>query len=394
MNRKILVTAVAGAIAPMAAQALDVSVSGQVNRAIRFADNGVGSDVQHVDGSASKSRFRFTAEGEAMPGITAGVKMEIGFASNPGGALDIEQADTGAGNADGLNLVDARHSFLYFSGDFGKVSLGNLEAAGNGVMWTSHNGAWMGTEYSPDTNSGLGVMTTGNESAVCGMRTPAGEDVVHVSWAGDYAEHEVDGDEVTHVTGSTESGYQHSFGDLNEYCSVYSFFPSVNIGRKNTLRYDTPSIGPVSFSGSVQKKDKTDHVWSFGAKLSHDVGAANVIGGLILMDDVLGIAGGIAFANGTSVNAAWGTDDSSNQGYEDMYINVAHTWGNTSVAMDYRSTDFDDGKQGRAIGLGVSQSLGGGVDVYAGFNNYSFDMDGPDLEDINAFHIGSRVTFN
>ena len=336
MNRKLLATAVAGAIAPMAAQALDISVSGHVNRAIRFADNGVNSDVQNIDGSASKSRFRFTAEGEVMPGITAGAHIEYGSSNNGGGGLDIEQEDGGAS-------FDARHSLLYFSGDFGKVTLGNAPAAGNGVMWTSHNGAWMGTEYSPDTNSGLGVMNTD----------------------------------------STSTGY-----------SVFSFFPSVNIGRKNTLRYDTPSIGPISVSASVQKDSATGHSWSFGASLGHDVGAANVIAGLIYMDDVLGIAGGLAFANGTSVNAAWGSDDDSGEDYEDMYVNVSHSWGNMNVAVDYRSTENGDDMEGRAIGLGAQYSLGGGVDVYAGFNSYSFDAPGMDLEDINAFHIGSRVRFN
>jgi predicted porin len=344
MNRKILAAAVAGAITPMAAQALDVSVSGQVNRAIRFADNGVGSDVQHIDGSASGSRFRFTAEGEAMPGITAGAHIEQGFTANGGGGLDVEAEDKGKGT------FEFRHSYVYFSGDFGQVTLGHTTPAGNGIMWSSHNGAWMGTEYSPDSNSGIHARTSDG----AGMG------------------------------------------------SVFSFFPSVNIGRMNTLRYNTPSIGPVSFSGSVQKDGATDHAWSFGASLSHDVGAASVMGGLILMDDVLGIAGGIAFANGTSVNAAWGSDEAGlnpletgPQDYEDMYVNVAHSWGSMSVALDYRTTkDSNSTKEGRAIGLGAQYALGGGVNVYAGFNNYSFEQDGYDIEDVNAFHIGSRVTFN
>ena len=336
MNRKLLATAVAGAIAPMAAQALDVSVSGHVNRAIRFADNGVNSDVQHVDGSASKSRFRFTAEGEAMPGITAGAHIEYGSSNNSGGGSDIESADNAAS-------FDARHSLLYFSGDFGKITLGNAPSAGNGIMWTSHNGAWMGTEYSPDTNSGLSVMQTDG--------TPSGS-------------------------------------------SVFSFFPSVNTPRMNTLRYDTPSIGPISVSASVQKDSDTGHDWHFGASLGHDVGAANVIAGLLYEQDKLGIAGGLAFANGTSVNAAWGSDDADGQDYEDMYINVSHSWGSMNVALDYRSTENGANMEGRAIGLGAQYALGGGVDIYAGFNSYSFDAPYMELEDINAFHIGSRVRFN
>ena len=348
MNRKLLATAVAGAIvpmiAPMTTQALDVGVSGQVNRAIRFADNGVNSDVQHIDGSASGSRWRITAEGEVMPGITAGARLEQGLTSNRGWELDIEAPDSDVGNN-----VEFRHSMLYFSGDFGKVTMGNAPAAGNGAMWTAHNGAWAGHEYSPDTNSGLGVMNTDGTPAM-----------------------NADGDAL----------------------SVASFMPSVNIGRVNTLRYDTPSIGPITVSASVQKDGATGHDWSFGAGLVHDVGAANVKAGLLYMEDVLAIAGGLGFANGTSVNAAWGTNDSAGQDYEDMYVGVAHSWGNMNVVVGYRSTENGDDMEGRGIGLGAQYALGGGVDVYAGFNSYSFDAPDRDLEDINAFHIGSLVTFN
>ncbi len=389
MNRKLLAVAVAGAVAPMGAQALDVSVSGQVNRAIRFADNGAGSDVQHIDGSASGSRYRFTAEGEVMGGITAGAHIESEFASNRGWQADVDQPDeitspspSTVDDANGDNMVDYvvnhdevekgssgfRHSYIYFSGDFGKVTLGHTSPAGNSAMWKSHNGAWMGTEYSPDTNSGISVISNADDM-----------------FAG--------GSNCIRATGETRVAEDPLFVDGEKGCySVVSFFPSINIGRRNTLRYDTPSIGPVSFAASMQKDGATKHAWSFGADLSHDVGAANVIGGLLLMEDVLGISGGILFAQGTSVNAAWGTDDGED--YEDMYINLAHTWGNMSVAVQYRSTENGDDMEGDTIGLGASYSLGSGVDVYAGFNNYSFDAPGWDLEDVNAFHLGSRVTFD
>ena len=361
MNKQLLATAVAGAIAPMAAQALDISVSGHVNRAIRFADNGVNSDVQHIDGSASKSRFRFTAEGEAMPGITAGAHIEYGSSNNPGGSLDVENPDDKAS-------FDARHSLLYFSGDFGKITMGNAPSAGNGIMWTSHNGAWMGTEYSPDTNSGLGVMQTD------GMA----------------------------------SGY-----------SVFSFFPSVNTPRMNTLRYDTPSIGPISLSASIQKEDDTTHDLHFDTSRDHD-GLIVFCGlrrcppppccrrcrepwiffinptGFVLGPAELGLHLDLTehFIEGEDHLgiAAWGSDDSGGQDYEDMYINVAHSWGNMNVALDYPSTENGTDVEGRATGLGAQYSLGGGVDVYAGFNSYSFDHT-MDLEDFNAFHMGSRVNF-
>jgi hypothetical protein len=283
-----------------------------------------------------------------MAGINAGAHIEQEHASNRAWQAQVDGAD--AGTSQGF-----RHSYIYFSGDFGKLTMGHTSPAGNGAMWSSHNGAWMGTEYSLDSNSTIAVMTTDGVSAG----------------------------------------------------SAAAYMPSVNIGRRNVLRYDTPTIGPVSFAGSVFKPDsngsessldQTDadesHHWSFGANLSHDVGAANVIGGLLLMEDVIGISGGIAFANGTSVNAAWASDNDSGEDFEDMYVNVAHSWGNMSVAIDYRSTDNAENMEGRGIGLGGQYSLGGGVDVYAGFHNYSFDRPGMDLEDINSFIVGSRVRFN
>ena len=342
MNRKILATAVAGAIAPMAAQALDVSVSGQVNRAIRYADNGVGSDVQHIDSSAWPSFFRIGAEDEAMPGVTVGGHIEVGVNSNIGWIQDVEQDDLGP-------ALGVRYSYLHLSGDFGKISMGHSNVAGRGAMFQSHNGAWAGTEYSHDHYTSLGVMMTDGMPAT-----------------------DADGDQY----------------------SVWSFMPSINAGRMNTLRYDTPSIGPLTVSGSVQKSGATDHSWSFGANLSHDVGVVNVIGGLLLQEDVLAMSGGLEFTNGTSINGAWGTNDVGGRGYEDMYINVAHNWGSMSVAIDYRSTNDDMDMEGRRIGLGANYAIGGGVSVYLGFHNSSFDAPDMDLEDINVFHIGSLVTFN
>lgn len=337
MNRKLLATAVASAIAPMTAQALDVSVSGQVNRAIRFADNGANSDVQHIDGSAWGSRFWLRAEGEVMPGIMAGAVMEQEFAANRGWETTVDAADKGLAN-------DLRHSWLYFSGNFGKIGLGHTAPVG-GVMGTAFNGAAFGTEYSADTNSGISVMDADDEAT-------------------DY--------------------------------TVASFLPTIGVGRHSVLRCDTPSIGPLSVGVSVHKDpdDANDHLWNFAGSLNQDFGAGTFKAAFHIADDVLAMAGGVQFSNGTAVNAAWGNDDRKGQDYDDLYASIAHSWGNTSIALGYRTTDNNDNMEGRAIGLGVNQSLGSGVDVYAGFNNYSFDHPSMDLEDVTAFHVGSRVSFN
>ena len=119
MNSRLLISAIVGATTPMVAQALDIGVMGQASRVIRFADNSQCSEVRYVDGLA---RFRFTVESEAILGITAGARIEYGSANRDADGLGVEQEDGGVG-------FDAHHSLLHFSGDFGKVTLGNAQAS-------------------------------------------------------------------------------------------------------------------------------------------------------------------------------------------------------------------------------------------------------------------------
>ena len=355
MNRKLLAVAVAGAIAPMAAQALDVSVSGHVNRMIRYADDGHDSDVQHLDTTASRSRWRMTAEGELDNGLTAGAHIESGFASNRTFKVgthtkgDVPDNPTAKKNDDGevtgvdSGAPDFRFSYIYLSGNFGKVTLGQAATAGNGAMWNSHNGAWAGAEYSSaEVASGVQLRTSGG-------------------------------------------------GQLGN--SLYSAFGSVNRGRNDILRYDTPSIGPVSIAGSVG--NSTDD-WSVGASLSTDLNGSSVIAGAIFDDNQFGVSGGLQFANGTSVNLAYGTNEAGTRDdHRDIYANVAHTWGDTSATIDYRTVEnWSADLDAQSIGLGMNHSLGGGVDVYAGYHHYSFDMAEKDIENVSVFHVGSRVRFN
>ena len=362
MNKKLLAAAVAGAIAPVVAQAVDVSVSGHVNRMIRYADDGHDSEIQHLDSGASLSRWRMTAEGELDGGMMAGATIESAFSSNSAGT----PLDSGAGGNDNTSL---RHSYIWLSGNFGKLSLGHTAPAGTGSMWSSHSGAWAGTEYS----------TTENANGVL-LRTSGGKYVVtETSGPG----HDINEDgELEHATVTTETA-----------ASLWSAFKSVYTSRSDVLRYDTPSIGPVSMGVSIDGAD----MWAVQGSLNTDMGGVSVTGGAVFAeanadDKLFGISGGVAFGNGTSVNVAYGTNDSFDDDHTDAYVNLSHSWGNTSVAIDYRSVDnATPGMEGQSIGLGFNQSMGNGVDVYAGYHNYSIDMDdGTDVEDVDVFHIGSR----
>ena len=47
-----------------AAQAVDFKISGQINRAVLWGDNGNDDDLKFVDNDNSSTRFRFTGEND------------------------------------------------------------------------------------------------------------------------------------------------------------------------------------------------------------------------------------------------------------------------------------------------------------------------------------------
>ena len=74
MERKLIAAAVSSALAlPLAAQAVEFSVSGHVNRAHHQCGQTaahVTANLQHVDSNASGTRFRITGSEELDSGMT------------------------------------------------------------------------------------------------------------------------------------------------------------------------------------------------------------------------------------------------------------------------------------------------------------------------------------
>ena len=129
MERKLIAAAVSGALAlPMAAQAVEFSVSGHVNRAILSVDDGTDNDddLKHVDSNASQSRVRFTGSEELDSGMTAGVNLEMGILT---------------GDKDGTTT---RHAALYLDTAGGKLTMGHTSAAADNMAHARLGGpSWL-----------------------------------------------------------------------------------------------------------------------------------------------------------------------------------------------------------------------------------------------------------
>ena len=123
MERKLIAAAVSSALAlPLAAQAVEFSVSGHINRAVVSVDGGDNDgDLQHVDANSSGTRWRITGSGELDNGLTAGVQLE--YALN--GAV--------------------RHANVSLGSAGGKLTIGHGSRATDGMAHADLGGAsWLG----------------------------------------------------------------------------------------------------------------------------------------------------------------------------------------------------------------------------------------------------------
>ena len=127
MHKKALTVAIAGALAaaPLAANAVDFTISGQVAHALVMVDPDVGdSETKFGNYGWNGSRLRVTGSSEAMDGVTAGVNMEF----------DIRPTDAGDGT------IGVRHAAVSLGGDFGTIKFGQTSEASDGAFGGDKSG--------------------------------------------------------------------------------------------------------------------------------------------------------------------------------------------------------------------------------------------------------------
>ena len=327
MKPKALTVAIAGVFAvPMAAQAVDFAISGHVNRALFITDTDSGTSGKEADNGSSGSRIRVVGSGEMMDGTTAGLKLEYGATS---GLMSAAGKST-----TGLTL---RYADLHYSGEFGKVSIGHGDDAGEGSVYSDKSGV-------------LGI------------------------------------------------GHGQATGDASD-SGVTKYYGSLDGGgsRGNRIRYDTPSIGPASAAISVGNDDELSAGVSFSQSFG-DTSFGAKVGTTQSPGDngTVSASAGVKLSSGLTVSGAWGSEE----GAADpnfFQATVGYVAGDTSVAASwYASSDFEnDGSEGTVIGIGVNHNLPTiGANVYAAVQNYAAEDATAVIDtDATVLMIGTRIKF-
>lgn len=356
MNKKILATAISSLlVAGVSAQAADVELSGQVSRVIVSPDDAGGDELQFLDNNISGSRFRVKAKHAIENGMTAGARIELQVQSNKGNnANGGTYTDTG-GNLSGDDSIDLRYQDVYLSGDFGKVSLGKGDGAGNGAAEEDLSGTYI-------------VASAGATDLYGGFLL----------------------DDTTRV------------GEVYGHVDAYS--------RVNRIRYDSNNYSGFSFAVSYGQQEVTELAARYSGGTDTRYKLAAYIGsrgersqGADDGDERMGISGSVLLSGGLNFTASYSqldSDLSTDEDRENMWLKVGYITGKHAFAIDYGETeDTDDSNSANdtdAETLGVSYvfTLVESVELFGGYREYtSDDVIGTNNTDVELITLGSRIKF-
>jgi predicted porin len=345
-NDTLKISVVAAAITsvmmvPATAQAIEFKISGQVSRMVVFPDDAAGDEIQHVDIGWSGSRFRFTGSETADNGISYGFRYEIQARENSAGAHNGGQlSDTG-------DNQDNRYQDLYFSGDFGKISLGKGDGAANGATEVDLSGTALSSSSNHQDNWG---------------------------------------------------GYQIAPGV--RWSSVFTMYDGLS--RQNRVRYDTPSFSGVSIAGSLDQ----GNAYELALRYKGDVGDTKI--GLAVFgaksadrdedtdgDDIFGGSASVLLGMGLNLTVAYSERDFDEVGGDTadaLTGKIGYKTGMHAFSVDYGTSENSGGQEGETIGVTYSLSPYKGVEIFGTYRELDSDKV-DDSQSVDLFAVGSRIKF-
>jgi hypothetical protein len=205
---------------------LDLKLSGQVNRAVLWHDDGDHSNFVHVDPSVNSStRFRIEGTGKISDGTTVGGVIETDVRSNAAENIDVHDAN------DSTSFLNMRIAEAYFdSKRWGKFTLGQ--------GWTAASKTTRCTDLSNtdaiSSGTSVGQLAGGTQFVVSNL---ASADPAFGAQAANKAT----------TSGGAKLTVAKIFNDIGD-----------GTGRENRVQYDTPEFWGTKLGTSHVYKGRND----------------------------------------------------------------------------------------------------------------------------------------
>jgi predicted porin len=341
----LLITAVVMAFAAPA-YAIDFAISGQVNRAGMYVDDGESAKWFFVDNDNSSTRFRFRGSNDFENGWKVGFLWEVEMQSNASNKMSMDED----GDTTDVNFNE-RHMDVWIE-KWGTLRLGQGDTASNGTAEVDLSGT----------------------------------DVAVYSAVGDVGGNFEfrDGSDKTGITvGSSRSNFD-------------------GLSRKDRVRYDTPNWAGFFASGSVENQSQFDmaarYAGDFGwARFAAAAGYANFGTSSDTKDDEISSSASMLFDFGLNLTASYAYQWADNNNPWNLFGKIGYQFLEKHAAsVQYSRTEnlsADDDK-GDTFGVGYVFAPWKSVELYGTYYLHMLDRDeGTNPDDINILMGGARVKF-
>lgn len=386
MKSKITVLSAVLLLGASAASALEiksgsdkvqVQLYGEIDRAVMYADDGNQDKVFHVDNTHSETRVGLNGEIAATESLTIGGSFEQLWQANPSHAVSMEEESVSGEFAGEL-------AELYFAfSQAGKFSLGLGGMASDGGSEVDLSGT--------DVAGSVGVAYGGGGLAF------------YDAASGGYGH---DGEETAVIAAFRR-----------QCCELFNRVAADGLGKKNRLRYDTPSFAGFSFGIAAGEQETFDASLSysgeFGGTQLEAMAAWADHGNL---DDEFGnykqinASASIFFPFGLNLTAGHGSRDMDEMpagGDDPVFTYGKVGWkcdqlfsvGSTAISVDYgiyeNASVLDAEQEGTATGVQLVQELEAySTQLYAAWRKFALeDNSTADYEDISVVMAGARFSF-
>ncbi|MBU0679841.1 MAG: porin [Proteobacteria bacterium] len=340
---------------------LDVTLYGQLNRALMSVDDGRQDTWRHVDADVSGSRFGIKARKSINSDFSLAARFELEYQPNGSNFMSMEVDD----HDDGLQKRHVDISLT--SGRFGRISLGQGDTASNATSEADLSGLKI---------SGIHV----------GVHDLPAAFVFHNETADDY---------------STATG------------SIETFFNSMDgLSRRARLRYDSPNLQGFTLSGSLTEKNGND----LALRCQYSLPTLKIKSALAYAHPGKGAyyeqtngSLSVRHASGTSLTLAGGRrhyQDALSKNASFYYSKIAYEkefWalGSTVFGIDYGrwndlAHDATYGDEAVSYGIGLVQNFREwNTEIYGAYRIYSLERSRTTAEynDIRVFWSGLRLQF-
>jgi len=333
---------------------IELSISGQVNRAVNINNDGYSTNVYHVDNDASNSRVRLVGKAKMSDDLALGTRIEIAVA--PDESSFVSQSNQAPGDYFNERWVELSLT----SGKYGKISVGKGDTASN------------------------------NTAEVDLSKT----DVVQYASIAD-------------ISGGMLFREKSSAGALTTIKVSDAFKDLDGLSRQSRLRYDTPRFFGFGLAGSIVSGQRSDLALFWGTEgYGFKAAAAAAVANPIL--DNIGLQYDGSFSalhtkSGLNLTVSGGLQgrdagkDASNFYTKLGWLADFTKIGTTAFGVDYTlSQNLPSSEdKGYSIGAAVVQSFDRfATEMYLQYRLYSLDRkSGPPVGDMNVGTVGARVKF-